>query len=406
MNNTSRILELFKKYMSNACTELELAEFFGYLEDPLYNKQILDLLSEEFDSQTEILSLSVSSRTRILSQVLRKSETESKERKNYNLWKRIAVAASVLLCLSIGFYIHKSSNKKLTTRIAANNSIKEDSHKVYLTLANGNRIALSDIKEGQIAKQSGVTITKGAQEQLIYSISGDENVNSIEYNTIETPKGGQYQINLPDGSKVWLNAASSLKYPVSFSPSKERKVTLKGEGYFEVSENKTKPFVVHTNKQEVIVLGTHFNINTYNHGIIKTTLLEGVVKVSLQKEDKNTLESIILKPGQMALNNNDKITIKEIPYAADQIAWKDGYFVFDNANIKEIMTDLSNWYDLQVEYEGDMSNIYFNGNYLRSRSVLKLLKSIELTNKVKFKVYPQDAFGKGRRIIVIEEKNN
>lgn len=406
MNNTSRILELFKKYMSNSCSEFEQMEFLGYLEDPLCKKQILDLLSEGFDNQTEILSLSVNSRTRILNRVLGKKEIESIERKNYNLWKRIAVAASFLLCLSIGLYVHKSYNDKLEARVVTKNRIKEDSNKVYLTLANGDRIALSDIKEGQIAKQSGITITKGGNEQLIYSVTSDKNVNSIEYNTIETPKGRQYQVSLPDGTKVWLNAASSLTYPVSFSPSKERKVTLKGEGYFEVSENKTKPFIVFTNKQEVMVLGTHFNINTYNEGITKTTLLEGVVKVSLPNKDKNIPESMILKPGQMALNSDDKITIQEIPYAADQIAWKDGYFVFDNANIKQIMTDLSNWYDLQVEYEGDMSNIYFNGNYLRSRSVLKLLKSIELTNKVKFKVYPEDAFGKGRRIIVIEEKDN
>lgn len=402
-NNKTRILELFRKYLSNTSTVAEEQEFWSYVEDSLHKKEIQEIISESFDNQIEIENLSDSSRKRILNQILHKGKAEAKPGEIYKLWSRIAIAASVLLCLSIALYLYQPDSNKTKTKVVAKNHVKQDSSKAYLTLANGDRIALSDTKEGQVAEQTGITITKTADGQLIYSISDlSQKTNSNEYNTVETPKGGQYQINLPDGTKVWLNAVSSLRYPVSFSSLKERKVILKGEGYFEVSEDKTKPFIVATDKQEVEVLGTHFNINAYNDQLTKTTLLEGSVKVS----SLSLAQPAVLKPGQMAVNDSKQINVADMPYAYNEIAWKDGYFVFNNANIKDIMRDLSNWYDLEVEYEGDLSNVYFHGNYLRSRDVVKLLRSIELTNKVKFIIAPGDVSGKGRRITVVEEKDN
>lgn len=402
-NNKSRILELFRKYLSNTSTVAEEQEFLGYIEDPLYKNKIQEIISESFDNQLEIESLNEDSRKRILNQILYKGKVEVQPGKIYKLWSRVAVTASILLCLGIALYLYQPDSNKTKPEVVAKSDVKPDSSKVYLTLSNGERIALSDTKEGQIAEQSGITITKTAEGQLVYSISeAPHKVSSNEYNTVETPKGAQYQINLPDGTRVWLNAFSSLKYPVSFSSLKERKVTLKGEGYFEVSKDKERPFIVATDKQEVEVLGTHFNVNAYNTQVVKTTLLEGSVKVL----SLGSAQSAVLTPGQMALNDSKQINVTDMPYAYNEIAWKDGYFVFNNANIKDIMRDLSNWYDLEVDYEGDMSNVYFHGNYLRSRDVVKLLRSIELTNKVKFIIAPRGVSGKGRRITVIEEKDN
>lgn len=394
-NNKNRILELFKKYLSNTSTLSEEQEFWSYIENPLHKNEIHEIISESFNNQLEIESLSDNSRNRILSHILHKDKTDTHPGKTYKFWRRIAIAASVLFCLGITLYLYQSNRNKEKPEVVAKNPVKQDSSKVYLTLSNGERIALSDTKEEHIAEQSGITITKTADGQLVYTVVDTESkVGGNEYNIVETPKGGQYQINLPDGTKVWLNAVSSLRYPVSFSSLKQRKVTLKGEGYFEVSEDKKKPFIVATDKQEVEVLGTHFNINAYNTQLTKTTLLEGSVKVS----SSNLGQLAVLKPGQVAVNNSKEINVSDMPYAYNEIAWKDGYFVFNNANIKDIMRDLSNWYDLEVKYEGDLSEVYFQGNYLRSRDVGKLLKSIELTNKVKFLI-------EGRRVTVIKEKD-
>ncbi len=394
--NTKRFVELYGKYLSNTASIAEEQEFFAYIEDPLYKDQVEKLLSESFANQTDFIHLKDRSRSRILNHILHKEQRKTKQPIYRKIAFRVAIAASILLCVGLSFYLFQV--KEQTGAIEGSTALQADiqyldSTQVYLTLADGRRIALSDDMEGQIAEQSGVVVTKSKDGSLVYSVSGGMS-NTNAYNAIETPKGGQYQIILPDGTKVWLNAASSLKYPVSFSSLSERKVFLKGEGYFEVSKDARRPFRVMTDdRQEVEVLGTHFNINAYRKEI-KTTLLEGAVKVSSLAADK--VQSTVLKPGQMSINEGNKITIAALSYVANQIAWRDGYLVFNNANIKDIMADLSNWYDLEVEYQGDMSKIYFHGNYLRSRDVKKLLNSLELTNKVKFKI-------EGRRVIVLGE---
>jgi len=393
--DTKRFAELYNTYLSNTASISEEEEFFSYIEDPLYKDRIEQLLSDSFEYQTDFIHLESQSRKRILDHILRKEPIKSPKPIYRKILSHVAIAASLILCLGGIFYLLYPEGRPdvlvQENKDPSADIVYLDSTQVYLTLANGRRIALSDDIEGKVAEESGVIITKSPDGRLIYEIS-DVATNTLAYNSIETPRGGQYQISLPDGTKVWLNAGSSLKYPVSFAASQERKVHLKGEGYFEVSPDRNKPFRVLTeDTQEVEVLGTHFNINAYNREI-KTVLLEGSVRVTSMTGDRD--RSVLLKPNQIVLNNGQRFVVKDLPYPANIIAWRDGYFVFNNANIKEIMTDLSNWYDLEVEYQGDMSSIYFHGNYLRSRDVLKLLKSLELTNKVKFEI-------KGRRVIVI-----
>lgn len=220
------------------------------------------------------------------------------------------------------------------------------------------------------------------------------------YNTIATPKGGQYQVRLPDGSKVWLNAASSLKYLASFSAWNERKVELSGEAYFEVAKDKDHPFVVKTENQEVIVLGTHFNINSYkDEPATKTTLLEGSVRVSLlgttstastinttQKISKGKPAEIILKPGEQAtlIGNNIRVSPQN---AEDAIAWKDGYFMFNNESLESVMRKISRWYNLDVVFaDASIKNQTFYGRMSRFSKVSQVLKSLALTREVKFEL--------------------
>ncbi|RZL44345.1 MAG: FecR family protein, partial [Pedobacter sp.] len=231
-----------------------------------------------------------------------------------------------------------------------------------------------------------IKITKAADGRLVYSIADQvQNDGKILFNTIETPKGGQYQINLPDGSLVWLNAASKLTFPTRFIGS-ERKVNLSGEGYFEITKNKKMPFKVVTALQEVEVLGTHFNINSYtDEANTKTTLVEGSVKVKLLNEQ----QSSVLKPGEQAVNTSNKLKIDEVDVEA-VIAWKNGYFRFDDEELESIMHKVERWYNVDVVYNNEkMKSEKLGGITTRFSEVGDLLKMLELTGKVKFKIERQ-----------------
>lgn len=394
--DTKRFAELYHMYLLGVTSITEEEEFFIYIGDPLYKDQIEELLSQSFDKQLASIYLEEYRRKRILDHIFNKAQIPTKKSIYHRISRHATVAASLLICLGAAFYLFRKEEQVNDVKHPENlhtDIVYLDSTQVYLTLDDGRRMVLSDKKEGRIAEQAGVIISKNKDGELIYTLEGTT-VDTDQYNSVETPRGGQYQINLPDGTKVWLNAASSLTYPVSFSSFQERKVFLKGEGYFEVAPDRNKPFQVSIDgRQEVEVLGTHFNINAYGRAV-KTALLEGIVKVSspgIAAQEK----SKILKPGQQSVNDEGQIMVTDIPYIASQVAWRDGYFAFNNANIKEIMANLSNWYDLEIAFQGDMSDIHFYGNYLRSRDVRKLLKSLELTNKVKFNI-------EGRRVTVLK----
>jgi transmembrane sensor len=219
----------------------------------------------------------------------------------------------------------------------------------------------------------------------------DDMPTKTVYNTIETPKGGQYRIDLPDGTMVWLNAGSSLRYPNRFA-GQERKVALTGEAYFEVAKNKQMPFRVVSGKQVVEVLGTHFNINAYtDEASVKTTLLEGSVNVLLQE----THQSELLNPGQQAVvkYNGSSIVVQPVK-VEEAVAWKNGYFMFVDADLESIMRQLARWYDVEVAYEGNLGSLKFGGMVSRSKSIAQTLRILELTGNVRFKVA-------GRRVTVM-----
>ena len=300
------------------------------------------------------------------------------------LYYRIAVAASVVFCLSFGTYYLMKSNKVAKETLAAVNDIKPGGNKAFLTLADGKRILLTDAANGKLAKEEGIQITKTADGQIVYEVIKTdrlaEHKNRTAYNTIETPRGGQYQVLLPDGSKVWLNAASKLIYPVSFHGLGERKVELSGEAYFEVAKDKSHPFKVKSSGQEVEVLGTHFNINAYREeGLPRTTLLEGAVQISGNNGNK-----ALLKPGEQAALKGNDIHISKVDIE-EAVAWKNGYFFFENADLETVMKQLSRWYDVDIVYPKKI-NERFYAQIPSKSSLSEVLKVLELTGKVHFAI--------------------
>lgn len=294
---------------------------------------------------------------------------------------RWAAAAAVVIMISAGGYFYFNKNEKQTAKTATQqqrfkNDVAPGSNKAVLTLADGTRIILDSANNGTLTQQGNIKIIKLDDGQLAYKGSGNE----VLYNTVSTPKGGQFKITLSDGSTVMLNASSSLRFPASFS-GKFRDVELAGEGYFEIAKNTAKPFHVKVNDMRVEVLGTHFNINAYeDEAAIKTTLLEGSVKVATV----NAQESTLIKPGQQAQLKGKEI--KVVPADIKEvIAWKEGRFYFDGSDIKTVMRQLSRWYDVEVKYENNIPD-FFVAKIARDVPVSKLLQLLELTDLVHFKI--------------------
>ncbi len=320
-----------------------------------------------------------------------KSESRSKKRRVIPL-KRIAIAASVigLLLVSVFLLSDKIGKRGIAKTEIDQQRFKNDvlpgGNKATLTLADGSTIVLDDAQNGTLAQQGNSKIIK-LDGKLSYDPT-NKNSREIVYNTISTPKGGQYQLELPDGSQVWLNATSSIHFPTSFIGT-ERRIEVTGEAYFEITRNPNMPFIVTVNNAEVQVLGTHFNVNAYSdEDNVKTTLLEGSVKFV---NDGNTN---ILKPGQQAQLTKERTTKVVSNVDVDEVvAWKNGMFDFDNAGIETVMRQLSRWYDVEIEYKGKNDDLFI-AEMRRNINLSDALKALELTGKVKFDI-------QGKKIIVM-----
>lgn len=304
--------------------------------------------------------------------------------KKINLWYYAAAAAVVLIFFSIGSYFLIKDRNRVSTNAIVKNDAAPGINRATLTLADGKKLILGDAISGQLARQAGVIITKTSKGELIYTVR-KVNIKAqapTQFNELQTVRGEQYQVVLPDGSHVWLNAASSLRYPVVFN-GKERLVELKGEAYFEVAHNKLSPFKVKTQQQEVEVLGTHFNVNAYaDEKVTATTLMEGSVKVTSTADHKNT----IIKPGQQSRVNNLEVQVREVD-TDEAIAWKNGYFLFNNENLESIMRKISRWYNVDVEYKNEaVRSMVFGGTVSKYKNVSQVIKSLELTNAVHFTI--------------------
>lgn len=372
-NNEAK--NLLTKYRNGECTPEEIA---------LIESWYLDV-EENADSNLTIEDLD-QAKDKIWANLPVHESVKGKQIKLWPRYTRIAAAAVIILSISVGLYFSTRTEKKQETAVVANNVILPGGKKALLTLANGKSIVLGDAQKGKLADQKGTSIFKTANGEIVYN-SENDHPSSIEYNQLAIPRGGYYVLTLADGTKVWLNSESSLKYPTDFIGN-ERMVELTGEGYFEVAHRKNQPFKVVTNKQTVEVLGTHFNINAYdNEKVTTTTLLEGSVRI------QSTNQSTILKPGQQATLNKSSISVEK----ADEegaIAWVNNKFIFNKEELGSIMRKISRWYDVDVVCPPELEDMEFFGNISRSKNIKEVINIMEKTKDVNFKI-------EGRRITVM-----
>lgn len=300
----------------------------------------------------------------------------AKQRRRRKLWKGgVTIATAVVILFFAGRILLSNDNGQElpTTQVktrTAKKIVDTDRNKVTLTLGDGSEVRLDSAGNGELARQGDASVIK-SNNGLIYQ--GDRSYQKIVYNTLSTSRGGQYQVILPDGSKVWLNAASSLTYPTTFS-EKERVVQLNGEAYFEVEHNKMKPFFVRTASMEVKVLGTHFDVMAYqdeNHH--QATLLEGKVEV------RSSGNQLTIDPGQQAevTKGGGSILIDKEVDIDKVMAWRYGFFKFDDSDIRSIMREVARWYDIDVEYKTSDLSGHFGGRIDKSIPLAELVKLLE-----------------------------
>ena len=307
------------------------------------------------------------------------------------LWPRITIAAAVAtIIFGAGLFIYKSKQTDQVQTAVYANDVAPGKQGATLTLANGKKIRLSDARNGDLASQAGVVIKKLDNGQLVYELTVSDKVSADlgAINTLSTSNGETYILTLPDKSKVWLNSASSLTYSANLLKEGKRSVKLQGEAYFEIAKDKKHPFVVETDKQNVEVLGTHFNINSYaDEQAVATTLLEGSVKVSSAGASK------ILKPGEQAINSDKQIKVVEANM--DQVIdWKDGDFNLNGLDFKVAMRKISRWYDVEMIYNASVPDGVKTGGWISRDSKLSdILKLIEKTGLVHFEI-------KGKQVYV------
>lgn len=367
--NAQQINELLKKRQAGELTETENAQLESWYISFASNSEQKPTTEDLKGSKAEIQSK--------LPLVYPKS--------NRKLWIPISIAASLLILVSVGIFLYtqKTSNREQSSNYA--NDVPPGKNSATLTLADGRKIFLSEKTSGEFAKQEGVNISKTKNGKLIYTIT-ESKAKTVSYNTLKTGNGEQIEVLLVDGTSIWLNAASELKFPTTFAGAKNRRVELTGEGYFEVYKNKNVPFIVHTDKQEVQVLGTHFNINSYaEDAAAKTTLLEGSVMIN---------QKTIIKPGQQASGSGLNITTSDIDTEL-AVAWKNNKFMFEQENIQGIMNRIKRWYNVEIVYSGEVSKQLYTGSVSRFANVSKVLEILELTGNVHFKI-------EGRRITVMK----
>ncbi|HEY0175669.1 MAG TPA: FecR domain-containing protein [Pedobacter sp.] len=376
------IIDLLRRYEAGQCSaeEQALVETWYLHQQPV---PVISLTAAELEHDLEEIHALLPKANKV---VVRQ------------LWYKIAAAAIILITLGTGLYFYTGNDRHASQLARLHNTmIKAGGNYASLTLADGTKISLDAAVSGEVARQSGLSIEKTKSGQLVYKVKSgaDLPASATAYNTIATPKGGQYEVDLPDGTKVWLNSASSLKFPLVFSGNR-RQVNLEGEAYFEVTHNKEKPFIVNSERQQVEVLGTHFDVNTYaDEPHVKTTLLEGSVKVSpVGSHQAVAGSSIMLKPNQQAVldRHSLKVTASDINEA---VAWKNGYFIFQNEDMESIMRKISRWYNVDVVFEGDFKDKKFEGSISRFKDVTEILRKFELTGSVYFKI-------DGRRITVMK----
>ncbi|WP_440134415.1 FecR family protein [Chitinophaga sancti] len=380
MDQLNRLEELFNRCMNEQATEAEVAELSYLMQQPENEGKARQLIAQAHDKVPE-MELPVSTIAAITTAIFQAQETKPlvvRMEKRPFRWIRYAAAVVIILAAARGGFLWKSYKSKPLAHTQTVHDIMPGGDKALLTLADGSTIVLDSMGNKQIAQQGGTSIVKAAGGKLTYNAAN--NSNKVLYNKISTPRGGQFQVTLPDGTQVWLNALSSLRFPTIFNGN-NRTVELTGEAYFEVQKDAAKPFLVKVGGMQIDVLGTSFDVMAYpDEKQIQTTLIEGLVKVSADGQAK------VLQPGQqLQLQKDGKLDLLNTADIESAIAWKNGYFKFNQADLQTVMRQLARWYDVEVNFEGPIPDFRFVGELKRTAGLSTNLKILSYS-QVNFKM--------------------
>lgn len=367
------IRTILKRYRAGTCSPEERQ----IIED-WYQEQ-LDLSDWDFKSG-DGPAIGANIKTRIYEGLALTNPVYPASGKNRNWFVIAGAAAALLLAVTAALYFIPVQRKD---KLAGNPIITKNGHKAkghpILTLANGEKVLLDGNAAAQAIRQGDAEIRQSEQGKLSYEVLSNTSSKPV-YNTLSTPRGTKYQLRLPDGTKIWLNAASSITYPTAFYGD-SRTVSITGEVYFEVASNPKKPFLVKTEAATVSVLGTHFNVNAYSdEPAMKTTLLEGRVKISQGQQNR------LLEPGEQAsINPAGTISVLKDVNEAQVMGWKDGKFILDKVDVHTLMRQLARWYDLKVVYRGEITQ-HFWGTVSEEMTAVQLFQMLESTGAAHFKL--------------------
>lgn len=374
--NKSNILALLRRYKDGRCSREELEHLYNELSNDSddVDKALWESLLQEVDTA----KLNDQKFETLYQKISANTITKPKKR-NLKRLLPLGAAAAVIICL-FGLYLHKENVQKATPEAPQDNQLVDvapGSNKAILKTADGSVIVLNETQTGIIMGDE-IIYANGSE---VAEITENSDAMEVLYE-LSTPKGGTYRVTLDDGSTVWLNAASKLIYPSKFSQH-ERKVVIEGEAYFEIKKDPKRPFKVTSGEQTVEVLGTAFNISAYpDERVVRTTLVEGKVKVA---QNGASPSSVFLHPGQQSILKKDReITVKQVNLMG-QVGWREGLFYFDETALRDAMLQISRWYDIEIRYEGNVSQTYFYGQIPRSKSLKNVLSILEEGN-VRFRL--------------------
>lgn len=395
MENSQNTQNLFNRFLSRQCTPDELQELFKYF-GTTDEETLRSLITATPLDDNDTLATNLARAEKLGDLYLGIKQHIFAEKQKQAVWKKVIAIAAILLAIatSAAYFLGSKDVLNNDQAIASIDDVKPGRNAATLTLSNGKKIILTDQGIEKLANEGGVSITKNADGQLIYKIEANSDATD-KTNTLTTTQGETYQVILPDQTKVWLNASSSLTYSASLGQRYQtRTVKLSGEAYFEVSHNKNRPFIVQTATQNVKVLGTHFNVNSYSdNGQTITTLAEGSVQV---QPALNSLSAKVLKPGQKSVLGRSTINISAANLETD-LAWKNGLFSFDDATVPDVMQQISRWYNIDVRYNASIPNERISGGISRQSDLKMVLKMLELI-KINYKIENTE---KGRKTLVI-----
>ena len=383
---SDRIVRLLQLYLLGDITEEERQELEDWCEEAPRNRKLFEQICQEDLFSKERYVYEKIHDTKAFS-VFEKRVRKVSSRSIGNWWKYAAVLLFPILVVGSWKLMHETEQGSIVASSVA--PIQPGCSQAVLVLDDGRKVFLKEEEEGVISEDKEITVT-GEKDRLVYTSSEGKNVDEIRFNELEVPRGGEYKVRLADGTLVYLNSATRMKYPVKFD-EKERKVYLSGEAYFEVAKDPERPFFVEMEGVEVRVYGTSFNVNTHQKGNIQTVLVKGSIGVKVLSSG---MESVI-RPGQMAefKQGNTKVDVKDVNVAV-YTDWKDGIFRFENQRLEDILAVLSNWYDMNVFYQTvSVKELHFSGYMERYKDVSVILEAITLSTGVTFSI-------QGKTIIV------